>query len=123
MEGRDDSRRNVESVRREVVSGAGGRFMTLRSAVVHEAEANLTTATEMAARVLVNAIDWLDEDLLGHQREWVAQVPNGRLTWKRIKQLAREAGIQVRGHFEDEPGLPDARAARRAILFLLVTIP
>jgi hypothetical protein len=98
--------------------------MSVRFAVVHEAGADFQTATELADRVLVEAIEWLDEDLLADQREWLAETAGGdRLTWKGIKQLARDAGIRVHGHFDGEPGLPDAAAARRAILFLLTTVP
>lgn len=97
--------------------------MSVRFAVVHEADADFQTATELANRGLVEAVEWLDEDLLAHQREWLAKTGSGdRLTWKGIKQLAREAGIRVHGHFDGEPGLPDAAAARRAILFLLRTV-
>ncbi len=97
--------------------------MSQRFAVVHEAEADFHTATELADRVLLEAIDWLDEETLVYQREWVAHEAGGRrLTWKAIPQLAREAGIRVHGHFDGEPGLPDAAAARRAILFLLTAI-
>jgi hypothetical protein len=98
--------------------------MSLRFAVVHEAEADFHTATELADRVLVEAIDWLDEEMLADQREWVAQEASGRrLTWKAIPQLARDAGIRVHGHFDGEPGMPDAAAARRAILYLLTAVP
>ena len=34
--------------------------MSQRFAVVHEAEADFHTATELADRVLMEAIDWLD---------------------------------------------------------------
>ncbi len=43
--------------------------MSLRFAVVHEAEADFRTATELADRVLVEAIDWLDEEMLADHRE------------------------------------------------------
>jgi hypothetical protein len=98
--------------------------MSLRFAVVHEADADFQTATELADRVLIEAIKWLDNDLLADQREWVAEEAGGRkLMWKGIKQLANEAGIRVHGHFDGEPGLPDAAAARRAIRYLLATMP
>jgi hypothetical protein len=97
--------------------------MSLRFAVVHEAEADFRTATELADRVLIEAIDWLDEHLIADQREWIGTQPKGRLTWKAIPQLARQAGIRAHGHFDGEPGEPDAAAARRAILYLLETIP
>jgi hypothetical protein len=93
--------------------------MSKRFAVVHEAAADFVTATELADRVLCEAIDWLDEDLLTHQRTWLGEVDRGdRLTWKGMRQLAQAAGIRVHGHFEGEPALPDAAAARRAILVL-----
>jgi hypothetical protein len=98
--------------------------MTLRFAVVHEAEADFNTATDLADRVLLEAIEWLDQHLIVDQREWVAATAGGeRLTWKGIKRLAGEAGIRAHGHFGGEPGLPDAAAARRAILFLLEAFP
>src|SRR5436853_6297946 len=92
-----------------------GDGMSARFAVVHEADADFRTATELADRVLVEAIEWLDEDLLPDQREWVAELAGGhRLTWKGIKKLAREAGIRVHGHFDGKPKLLEAAAARRA---------
>jgi hypothetical protein len=98
--------------------------MSKRFAVVQEAAADFATATELADRVLCEAIDWLDEDLLIHQRTWLGEMAGGhRFTWKGMKQLAQEAGIRVHGHFEGEPALPDAAAARRAILFLRRQLP
>src|SRR2546421_477595 len=98
--------------------------MSQRFAVVREADADVLIATELADRVLVEVIDWLDEDLLAHQRVWVAHVPGGEpLTWAAIKRLSREAGVRAHGHFDGEPGLPDAAAARRALLFLLEVLP
>ncbi len=97
--------------------------MSLRFAVVHEAEADLRTATELADRVLINSIYWLDEHLIANQRMWVAEEPEGRhLRWKSIPQLARDAGIRAHGHFDGEAGEADAAAARRAILYLLKVV-
>jgi hypothetical protein len=98
--------------------------MSVRFAVVHEAEADFQTATDLADRVLVSAVEWLDEDLLVNQREWLAETADGkRLTWKGIKQLAFDSGIKAHGHFDGEPTLADAAAARRAILFLRKEFP
>jgi hypothetical protein len=95
--------------------------MSQRFAVIHEAKADFQIATDLADRVLIDAIDWLDEHLIAGQREWVETVPmERRLTWKAIPQLAREAGIRAHGHFDGKPGEADAAAARRAILYLLV---
>lgn len=98
--------------------------MSLRFAVVHEAEADFRTATELADRTLVEAIDWIDEQQLPYQREWVGTATDGRrLNWTTISQLARELGIRAHGHFDGEPGEADAAAARRAILFLSASLP
>ena len=98
--------------------------MSQHFAVVHEAEADFLTATGLADRMLMEAIDWLDEDQIAYQREWVAREAGGRrLTWKVIPQLAREIGIRAHGHFDGKPGEADAAAARRAILYLQATVP
>lgn len=98
--------------------------MSHRFAVVAEAAADHRTATELADRTLIDAInDWLDEDQLPHQREWVTEVAGEQITWKRIRRLAEAAGIEAEGFFNGEPGLPDARAARRALRYLRATVP
>jgi hypothetical protein len=98
--------------------------MSQRFAVVHEAEADFRTATELADRVLLESIDWLDEHLIADQREWIGMAAGDcRLTWKAIPRLAREVGIKAHGHFDGEPGEADAAAARRAILYLKEAIP
>lgn len=98
--------------------------MSRRFAVVAEAPADHRTATELADRALIDAInDWLDEDQLPHQREWVVAWSGEQLTWKRIRTLAEAAGIEAAGFFNGEPGLPDAQAARRALRLLRATVP
>ncbi len=93
--------------------------MSLRFVVIGEARADFTTATELADRVLLEQVDWLEESTLSHQRQWVGDMPSGsRLTWKSIYGRAKEIGIKVHGHFAGEPGLPDAQAARRAIAYV-----
>jgi hypothetical protein len=87
--------------------------------VVSEARADFEQATELADRVLLDAIDWLEEMLLDTQRRWVGDDPyGGRLTWKSIRRGAHALGINVRGHFDDKPGEPDAKSARRAIAYV-----
>lgn len=94
--------------------------MTKRFVVIYEALADFTTATELADRMLLEKIDWLEAELLQHQRQWIGEAPLGiRLTWTSMTGRAREAGIRVHGRFNGEPGLPDARAARRAIAYVL----
>lgn len=94
--------------------------MSKRFFVVHEARADFSTATELADRVLTTEIDWLDETLLDSQRQWIGEdQPGEPLTWTSIPSRAQELGIKVHGHFNGEPGLPDARAARRALAYVL----
>ena len=98
--------------------------MSHRFAVVAEAFADHRTATELADRALIDAInDWLDEDQLPHQREWVKDVSGEMLTWRSIRRLAGASGIEAEGFFNEEPGLPDAKAARRALRYLRASIP
>lgn len=95
--------------------------MTRRFAVVYEAEADFQTATDLADRILLNAIDWLEKDTLSYQRAWIGLNNDGHpFAWKAIKGLSRKTGIRLHhGHFQGVPGLPDAAAARRAIGYLL----
>lgn len=98
--------------------------MTKQFAVVYEAAADFQTATEIADRVLVDAVAWLDESLLDSQRQWLStDDANQPLTWKSIPHRARMAGIVARGHFSGEPGAADAAAARRALLYVHHSMP
>ena len=97
--------------------------MSLQLAVVHEARADFLTATELADRVLVESIDWMEEHLIEHQRTWLREWSGAPLTWKRVKQSALDVGIDAIGFFDGEPAQPDARAARRAIFYLRYTLP
>ncbi len=96
--------------------------MTASFIVVYEAQADFTTATELADRVLTDEITWLDETLLDSQRQWIGGNQSGaRLTWQSISIGARKLGIRVRGHFDGGPALPDAKAASRAIAYVLAS--
>jgi hypothetical protein len=92
--------------------------MSLRIAVVYEADADFRTGTELADMVLIDEIEWLNEDLVIHQREWINEVEQQRLTWKTIPRLAQAAVIRAHGHIDGKPLEADAGAARRAILYL-----
>ncbi len=97
--------------------------MSRRFAVVAEAPADHRTATELADRALVEAVDWLDEEQVAHLREWVIEMSGERLTWTGVRKLAGAVGIEAEGHFDGEAGLFDARAARRALRYLRATVP
>jgi hypothetical protein len=103
--------------------GEGGALVSLRLAVVYEAPADFQTATELADRALVEAIDWMEDQLLDHQRTWIREWSGAPLTWKRIKWSAIHAGFNLRGLYDEEPAKPDARAAHRAVVYLSYSIP
>ena len=93
--------------------------MNLRIAVVHEAQDDFDIATHLADDVILEAIEWLDRDLLPFQREWIARNPDHvSLKWKTIPRLARELNIKAHGHIKDEPLEIEAGATRRAIRYL-----
>jgi hypothetical protein len=94
--------------------------MNMKFVVVSEARADFIIATELADRVLVAEIEWLEQELLDSQRDWIGEdSPGNQLAWTTISHSARELGIRAQGHFNGEPGLPDAHAARRAIRYVL----
>jgi len=51
--------------------------MTSKFAVVHEAEADFHTATELADRIFLECIEWLEEGTIAHHRIWVRQSVEG----------------------------------------------
>jgi hypothetical protein len=106
-----------------MAGGQRGGVVSLQFAVVHEAPADFQTATELADRVLVEAFDWLDEDQLEYQRTWLREADAAPLTWKQVKQSTRAIGIDAIGFFDGAPAEPDARAARRALLYLRYVLP
>ncbi len=106
-----------------MVGGTGSGIVSFQFAVVHEAPADFQTATELADRVLVESIEWLEDDQLEHQRAWLRELDGVPFTWNRVKQSARNVGIDAIGFFDGNPAEPDARAARRAILYLRFACP
>ena len=104
--------------------------MTRHIAVVHEAESDFVTATDLADRVLQESVGWLRDVDIRDCRVWFSESREGRrLTWTGIKKMAKAAKVRGHGHFRrrggdpGNPGEDDARAARRAILYLLEEFP
>jgi hypothetical protein len=97
--------------------------VSLAFAVVYEAPADFRTATELADRVLLDAIEWLEPELIEHQRTWLGNHKGSSLKWTDVPGLAKENGIFVSGHFDGNPAEPDARAAQRAIRLLRLLFP
>ena len=94
--------------------------MTSRFVVVYEAPADLQTATELADRVILETIYWIDDWTLQYYRTWVDSMePYGPFTWTSMKAVAKKLGIRIHGHFDNEPASHDAQAGRRAIAAVL----
>lgn len=93
--------------------------------VVCEARSDRDTACALADRVLVDAIDWLDEALLDTQRSWRGLTPGEPfLRWASVKAEATRAGLRgLFGHFGNKPAEPDALMARRALLLFVGAEP
>ena len=93
--------------------------MSLSFAVVCEARADAETACTLADRVVCDEVDWIDESLLPHLRRWRGQdVNEPQLSWKHVPDLARQSGLRLFGHFDDQPGAFDAFVARQALTML-----
>ncbi len=94
-------------------------------AVVCEARADSEIATDLADRVLIESVDWLEADMMEHQRVWRGNDNDGPfLKWSTVKRLAKEHGIRVQDHFGEHAAAPDAQATRRALRLLrLLCIP
>lgn len=93
--------------------------MSLVIAVACEADADFRAASVLIDRLLRDQHPWIEEHL-DTQRSFVAAVPNH--PWTRLQnahELARVRGLRPRkGHFNGQPGEPDALLARSAILLL-----
>jgi hypothetical protein len=88
-------------------------------AIVCEAPADCRTASQLADRVLVTEVEWLEQDDLDLHRRWQgAGEGSSHLEWHQVGDLARQRRIKAHGHFEGKPGALDARAARQALLLL-----
>lgn len=86
-------------------------------AVVCEAEADQETATELAERVLLEDVDWLEPEALPGLRSWCGLEPKtGHLTWRAIGNEAKRRRLKVHGRFRDMPGKFDERRAKLALL-------
>ncbi len=94
--------------------------MTRSFVVVCEARADQETACGLADRVFCEQVEWLEPELLPHNRLWRGLEPGEtQVRWQDIPSIARSLGIRVRGHFDGQPGEADAQAGRRALLLIM----
>ena len=93
----------------------------MKFALVCEAPADRQIAQVLADRVVLENVDWAEGNL-DSLREWCDSVTvharSWSLEWTSIRHLAEALNIRIRGHFNGEPGAPDAATARRAVLVL-----
>ena len=93
----------------------------MKLAIVCEAPADRRLARDLADRVITESIDWAD-GILDSLRTWYDTVAFQdqfwQLEWTAIKSLAKAMNLKIHGHFDGQPGAPDAATARRAILVL-----
>jgi hypothetical protein len=90
-------------------------------AVVCEAAADRRIATGLADRVLCQEIDWLKPEGIDGHRQWQGlEEGSSHLEWHEVKGHARARGLKAHGHFQGEPGAPDAFIARLALLLLAI---
>jgi hypothetical protein len=93
--------------------------MPLAFAVVCEAPPDHATACGLADRVFCDEVEWIEEEGLHDYRTWRGiEDHSSHLLWRDVPELAKAASIRAHGHFDGEPGAPDAHAARRALLLL-----
>jgi hypothetical protein len=90
--------------------------------VICEAQADADTACGLADRILVEKIDWLEQEMLDTHRRWrgLAPVHGSFLKWAAVREESERVGLRnIFGHFQGTPGEPDAHMARRALLLLV----
>jgi hypothetical protein len=82
-----------------------------------EAKADAETVRELVDRLLQHDANWISPELLHTLRAWRGFEPDTEVSlWKHVRDLCVTHGIRAQGHFEGEPGAPDALASRRALM-------
>ncbi len=86
-------------------------------AVIAEARADQQIARELAERVIVDEIDWIDKGNLADFCRWHGlEDSDVYLAWRSIMGAARARGLVTHGKFGQSPGVFDERRARLALL-------
>ena len=89
--------------------------MPCRFLVVCEAEADFRMVTRLVERVICEAVDWMDDDLLRSCPIWSSVDPGTPfLKWSRIKDVAAREGLpRLRTELGDRAGQFDGPNAKR----------
>jgi hypothetical protein len=99
------------------MNGSSVQPEPLRLLVAGEDRAHRQVSELLIDRRLVEKIDWVDVDVVGHVREWLGDGGRDWLPIKNAYRRARDAKLPVWGHFQ---GLPQRSEAPqwRAVLLL-----
>lgn len=90
-------------------------------AVVCEADADRRTACDLADRVLLENVDWLQPETQADILRWRGLDATGELlSWKLVASEAHRKCLRVRGRFRSSPGAFDERRARLALRLFLI---
>ncbi len=92
-------------------------------AVVAEARADKQIASELAERVLVDEVDWIEREGLPALVRWQGLDESAEyLSWAGIGNQFKARGMVSHGRFRSVPGTLDERRARKALL-LFTSLP
>lgn len=91
----------------------------LRLFLVAEDRWHFTTVCKLVDRVLVEAIDWIDEGTVEHLRGWAGFGTQSYLSSTSAFREAKSRGFKPYGKFNGGPGAPDAASTRAALLLAL----
>jgi len=88
-------------------------------AVVAEGKADTQIACDLAERVVVEEVDWIEAESVAQLIRWQgADESRQYLTWAGIAKRFQAAGLVSHGRFRSVPGALDERRARKALLLL-----
>lgn len=86
--------------------------------VICEGPTDQRTARALAERVLCQAVDWMEPEVLEHLIQWRGLRKNEPyFAWRQSNALAQANNVRTNGRFDDAP---DAFMARRALAVLTI---
>jgi hypothetical protein len=95
-----------------------------RWGIAAESATDVELIRSLVDRVLVEQVDWLEPELLPHNRGWVGPDPHPAPDWLDVHsawEVARDRKLPLYGHFMDGPGALEAKMFR-AILLLFADL-
>jgi hypothetical protein len=88
--------------------------------MVCEARGDHETASILVDAVLLHHIEWMEAGSLELHRQWRgSSIADAFLIWKNVREEAEKKRFKPHGHFNGQPGKPDAHVARLALFVLM----